>query len=111
MVACQTPILPCIETLGWIIEHTDAKKCLVNDDNGRCVGVFLPIEVQKYYELRDAEERLNTEFVVKFYEFHDTNRLMASWWKEANNFTNRRNRWYGTSNIRETYNYLLALIC
>jgi hypothetical protein len=86
-------------------------KCVVNDDNGGCVGVFLPIEVHKYYKLRDPEERLNTEFVVKFYEFHDTSRLMASWWKEDKKFTNRRNDWYGTTNIREPYIYLMALIC
>jgi len=50
------------------------------------------------------------EFVVKFYEFHDTSRLMASWWKEENKFTNQRNGWYGTINIREPYIYLMALI-
>jgi hypothetical protein len=93
MVACRTPVLPCIETLSWIINHTDAQKCLINDENGRCVRVFLPTEVQKYYKIRDSEERLNTEFVVKFYEFHDTSRLMASWWKEYKKFTNRSNSW------------------
>ena len=67
------------------------KKFLINDENGICVKVFLPIEVQKYYKLRDPEERLNIDFVVKFYEFHDTNRLMASWWKEDKKFTNRGN--------------------
>jgi hypothetical protein len=89
----------------------DATKCMVNDKNGGCVGVFLPIEVQKYYyKLRDPEEILNTYFVVKFYEFHDTNKLMASWWKEDKKFTNRSNGWYGTTNIREPYIYLMDLI-
>lgn len=27
MVAFRTPIFPCIETLGWIIDHTEAFKC------------------------------------------------------------------------------------
>jgi hypothetical protein len=111
MVACRTPVLPCIETLGWIIDHTDAMKCTVNNEEGECVGVFLPVEVQKYYKLRDPEERLNTNFVVRFYEFHDTNRLLASWWKEDKKFTNRRNGWYNTVNLREPYMYLMALIC
>jgi hypothetical protein len=111
MVACRTPVFPCIETLGWIIDHTDAQKCLINDENGGCVGVFLPTEVQKYYKIRDPEERLNTDFMVKFYEFHDTSRLMASWWKEDKKFTNRSNDWYGTTNLREPYIYLMALIC
>jgi hypothetical protein len=44
----------------------DVIKCLLNDENGGCVGVFLPIEVQKYYKHRDPKERLNTESVVKF---------------------------------------------
>jgi hypothetical protein len=71
---------------------------------------FLPIEVQKYYKIKDPEERLNTEFVVKFYEFHDISRLMASWWKEDKKFTNMRNDWYDTTNLREPYIYLMALI-
>jgi hypothetical protein len=25
MVACRTPVFPCIETLGWIIDHTDTR--------------------------------------------------------------------------------------
>jgi hypothetical protein len=49
--------------------------------------------------------------MVKFYEFHDTRRLMASWWKEDKKFTNRNNDWYGTINLIESYIYLMALIC
>jgi hypothetical protein len=64
---------------------------LIYDENAGYVGVFLSIEVHKYYKLRDREEKLNTDFVVKLYEFHDTSQLMASWWKEDNKFTNRSN--------------------
>jgi hypothetical protein len=74
---------------------------LINNENGRCIGFFLPTKVQKYYKLRDPEEQLNTNFLVKFYEFHDTGRLMASWWKEDNNFTSRSNGWYGMITLRE----------
>jgi hypothetical protein len=49
--------------------------------------------------------------MVKFYEFHDTIQLMASWWKEDKNFTNQSNGWYGTVNLREPYIYLMSLIC
>jgi hypothetical protein len=49
--------------------------------------------------------------VVKFCEFHDTSRLMASWWKEENKFTNRSNEWYAMVNLIESYIYLMALIC
>ena len=75
------------------------------------MGVFLPKEVQKYYKLRDSEERINTDFVVKLYELHDTSRLISSWWKEDKKFTNRSNGWYRTINLREPYMYLMALIC
>jgi hypothetical protein len=98
-VASRTPVLPCIETLGWIIDHADMVKCTINNEQGECVGVFLPMEVQKYYKLRDPEERLNTDFVVKFYEIHDTSRLLASWWKEDKKFTNRSTGWYNTVNL------------
>jgi hypothetical protein len=60
MVARIAPIFPCIEVLKWLIDHTDTQKCLINDDNGGCVEVFLLVEVQKYYKLRDPEEQLNT---------------------------------------------------
>jgi hypothetical protein len=111
MVAFQTLVFPYIETLGWIIDHTDVDKFLINDENGGCVGVFLPTEVHKYYKIKDSEEQLNTDFMVKFYEFHEINRLMASWWKEDKKFMNRSNDWYVTVNLRDPYIYLMALIC
>jgi hypothetical protein len=36
---------------------------------------------------------------------------MASWGKENKKFTNRSNGWYRTTNLREPYIYLMALIC
>jgi hypothetical protein len=97
--------------LKWLIDNTNTHKCLINDENGGCFRVFLPVEVQKYYKLRDPEEWLNTDFVVNFYERHDTNRVMASWWREGKKYTNRSTGWYGTTNLREPYIYLMALIC
>jgi hypothetical protein len=111
MVASRTPVFPCIELLKWLIDHTDTQICLINDDNGGCVGVFLPVEVQNYYKLREPEEWLNTDFVVSFYEKHDTDKVMASWWREDKNFTNRTSGWYPTTNLRESYIYLMALLC
>jgi hypothetical protein len=78
MVANKTLVFHCIEVLKWLIDHTDAHKFLINNLNGGCVRMFLPKEVQKYYKNKDPEERLNIDFVAKFYEFHDTSRLMAS---------------------------------
>jgi hypothetical protein len=70
---------PCIDTVGWIINHTYTEKCVINNVEGECVRVFLIVVVQKYYKLRDLEERLNIEFEVKFYERHNTSQLLASW--------------------------------
>jgi hypothetical protein len=55
--------------------------------------------------------RLNTDFIVKFYECHDTSWVMASWWREDKKYTNRSTDWYQTTNLREPYIYLMALIC
>ena len=64
MVAINTLMFTCIELLQWIINHTETKKCMINNDNGECVRVFLPMEVQNYYKFRDPKERLK----------------IASWW-------------------------------
>jgi hypothetical protein len=56
MVASRNPVFPCMELLKWIIDHMDTKRCLINDDNGECVGFFLPMEVHNYYKLRDLDE-------------------------------------------------------
>jgi len=111
MIAFQTPVFPCIKTLGWIIDRTDAMKYLVNDENGGCINVFLSTKVHKYYKLRDPEEQLNIDFVVKFYEFHDTSILMASWWNEYKKFTNQSKGWYMTRNVMKPYIYLISLLC
>jgi hypothetical protein len=110
MVSSRTLIFPCIEFLKWIIDHTDVNKFLINDENGGCVGFFLLTKVHKYYKLRDPEEWLKIDFMVNLYEFHDTIRLIVSWWKEDKKFTNQRNGWYGIVNMREPYIYLVALI-
>jgi hypothetical protein len=110
MVVRRTPICPYIEVLKWLINHMDEHKCLINDEQGGCIRFFLPTEVEKYYKLRDPEEWLNTEFMVKFYEIHDTSRLMTSWWREDKKFTNQSSGWYGTINSRDPYLFLMALI-
>jgi hypothetical protein len=104
-------VFPCIELLKWLIDHTDAQKCLINDDNDECIGVFLPSEVQSYYKLRELEEKLSTDFIVSFYAAHDTSKIMASWWREDKKFMNRTVGWYPTTNLREPYIYLMALLC
>jgi len=111
MVVSRTPIFPCIELLKWLIDHTDAQKCLINDDNGQIAGVFLPLVVQNYYKLGDPDELLSTDFVVKFYQKHDTSKIMVSWWTEDKKFTNRDSGWYPMANLKQPYIYLMALLC
>jgi hypothetical protein len=83
---------------------------LINDDNGKCVGVFLPLEVQKYYKLNESGEKLNTDFVVSFYASHDTSKILALWWREDNKSMNQTSGWYPMVNLREPYAYLMALL-
>jgi hypothetical protein len=92
-VSFWTPIFPYIKIVGWIIDHANTVKCTFDNEEGECVGIFLPVEVQKYYKLKYPKERLNTDFLVKFYELHDTSQLLASWWKKDKKLTNRNNGW------------------
>jgi hypothetical protein len=78
MVASMTLVFPCVELLKWLIDHNDAQKCVINYDNGQIIEVFLPVEVQNYYKLREPYERLNKDFFVKFYQKHNTNKIMVS---------------------------------
>jgi hypothetical protein len=64
MVAAKKPIFPCVELLEWIIHHVDAEKCMLNNKDGECIGVFLPTEVSVYYKLKDVEVKLNKDFLV-----------------------------------------------
>jgi hypothetical protein len=93
MVARRSPVFPCIELLKWIIDHVDAQKCLINDDNDECIEVFLPSEVQSYYKLRDSELKLSTDFILSFYVSHNTSKIMVSWWREDKKFTNQTAGW------------------
>jgi hypothetical protein len=111
MVASRTSVFSFIELLKWLNGHNDTHRCLINDDNGGCVGIFLPVEVHSYYKLREPEENLSTEFLLSFYQKHDTSKIMASWWREDKNFTNRTSDWYPTGNLREPYIYLMSLLC
>jgi hypothetical protein len=82
MVASRTFVLPSVETLDWIVNDTDAFFFLINDVKGKCVGVFLLVEVNKYYKLSKPRVRLNTNFMVQFYELHKTSELLASLLRE-----------------------------
>jgi hypothetical protein len=111
MMASWTPVFPCIELLKWLVDHIDAQKCFINDDNSECIGFFLESEVQSYYKLRDPKEKLSTNFIVSFYASYDTRKIMASWWREDKKFMNWTSEWYRMTNLREPYIYLMDLLC
>jgi hypothetical protein len=48
----------------------------------------LPTEVSTYYKLKDVEAMLNKDFVVEFHDLHNTNQLLAYWWREDKKFMN-----------------------
>jgi hypothetical protein len=43
MAVRKSPVFPYIEVLKWLINHIDTHKCLINDDNGGCVRLFLSV--------------------------------------------------------------------
>jgi hypothetical protein len=72
-------------------------------------GVFLPVEVNKYYKLSEPKVRMNTDFVVNFYEAQYQS-TTSVWWKEDRKFVNMVVGWYSIVNLRDPYMYLMALI-
>jgi hypothetical protein len=84
---------------------------LLNNKEGECIDVFLPTEASAYYKLKDVEVRLMKDFLVAFYEFHNTGQLLASWWREDKKFLNHASGWYNIVNLQEPYIILMAFIC
>ena len=78
MVVARSPIFLYVESLEWIISHIDALKFLISDEQGQCVGIFLPVEVNKYYKPREPKFKLNIDFLVEFHFNHDAKKLVAS---------------------------------
>jgi len=68
LVSARTPFLPCVDLLEWIIHHVNAKKCLLNNEDGECIGVFLLTKVRIYYKLKEAQVGLKKYFMVALYE-------------------------------------------
>jgi len=58
------------------------------------------MQINKYYKLKEPELRLNTDFMVDFYEKHNTSQLLEFWWKKDMNLINKTTRWYSTINLR-----------
>jgi hypothetical protein len=48
-VVARTPIMPCSEAIDWIIAHGDVEHRTILNEEGRCIGVYLPFELEKYY--------------------------------------------------------------
>jgi hypothetical protein len=42
LATTRAPVFPCIEAVEWIINHTNCRNCVINNEKGECIGVFLP---------------------------------------------------------------------
>jgi len=100
VVAAKATIFPYAEAIEWIISHTDSHNCMVNDDRGNCIGVFQPLEVDKYYKFPTQEVLLNTTFVKKFYGKQDLTKIINGWWKEHKDFFHMTFGWYNIVELR-----------
>lgn len=94
-----------------MISHIDVVKCSIGDEQGQWIRIFLPPEISKYYKLQEPKFRLNNNSVVDFHVHHDVRKMVDSWWKEGNKFINQTSRWYGITNLRDQYMYLMVLLC
>jgi hypothetical protein len=54
----RVPIMPCIELMEWVISHTKAQDCKIVNDQGECIGSFLPQDIDICYKLLDPDESL-----------------------------------------------------
>jgi hypothetical protein len=76
-----------LEAIEWIIDHTDLKKSMIMNDASQCMGSFLAVKnLERYYKIPKLEVHLVNLFVDEFYQKHDENKILASWWKEDKRF-------------------------
>jgi hypothetical protein len=75
-VASRAPVLPCVELMEWVINHTRAQECKIVNEKGECIGSFLPQDMAYCYKLPDLDESLTKDFVIDFYEQYDTNKIL-----------------------------------
>jgi hypothetical protein len=86
-VMAREPVMPCIELMEWVISHTKSQDCKIVNDQGECIGSFLPQDMAICYKLPDPDESLTKDFMISFYEQYDTNKILNSWWKEDKNLS------------------------
>jgi hypothetical protein len=110
-VSSRVHVLPCVELMEWVINHTRAQECKIVNEQGECIGSFLPQDMAYCYKLPDPDESLTKYFVIAFYEQYDTNKILSSWWKEDMKFAKRSSGRYAISNLREPYMYVMILLC
>lgn len=109
-VAARTRIIPCSEALGWIISHADVENKTILNEQGRCVGSYLPPELEKYYKLLQLEvymikALLQLEvymikgFVDQFNKEYDTKKILSSWCVEDKRFFGKSDGIYSITNL------------
>jgi hypothetical protein len=78
-IVAREPLCPYGEEIEWIINHIHPKNCVINDDKDRCMGAFLPPEVDRYYKFPSMDVILNNAFVTSFYNQKDLGEIFPNW--------------------------------
>jgi hypothetical protein len=97
--------------MEWVISHTKSQDYKIVNDQGECIGSFLPQDMAIYYKLLDPDESLTKDFVISFYEQYETNKILNNWWKEDIKFVKISTSKYAISSLREPYMYAMILLC
>jgi hypothetical protein len=72
-------VIPCVESIDWIIYHANTNNSIVINEEGRCVDYYLSSKLEKYYKITQPKVFLEKIFMEQFHEQHDINKVLSSW--------------------------------
>jgi hypothetical protein len=85
-VATRTTIVPCSYALDWTISHANMEHRTILNEEGICIGSYLPSKLEKYDNLFQLEVHMIIGFVEQFNKECDTKNILSSWWVEDKRF-------------------------
>jgi len=62
-----THIISYSNAIEWTIEHTDIENRIVINDEGKCIALFQPYKLEKYYILHQPKKYMITRIVEQFH--------------------------------------------
>nr|ADE77593.1 unknown [Picea sitchensis] len=108
-VAAHPSVLPCADTIAWIIEHVDLQNRYILNTRGEPIASFQGSDLAKYYHLENGTQKLDDELLNKFpYKAND---LFKIWCKPDVVFKHRQSRNYPTTGLKAPYQYIVAMLC